>query len=170
MVADGTYVGGLVAILQVPAVAAVPDLDGGLLEDLVVLQVLQQLQVALVVRLLDLTHGGEEVSDAVEALLAGLFCHALVHAGPLVVLAFGGGHQVLGGGADATQLLEPELGVLLLVAGGLLEERGDLLEAVLPGLAGVIGVLVSGLAFAGKCLPQVGFGLATLQFHCCAPF
>ena len=86
------------------------------------------------------------------------------------MLALSGGHQVLRGGADAAQFLEPELGMLLLIAGGLLEERSDLLKAVLPGLAGLISILVPGLALAGKCLPQVGFGLASFQFHNKAPF
>ena len=86
------------------------------------------------------------------------------------MLALSGGHQVLRGGADAAQLLEPELGMLFLIAGGLLEECGDLLKAVLPGLAGIISILVPGLALAGKCLPQVGFGLAAFQFQNKAPF
>ena len=170
MAAHRTYVRRFVAILQMTAVAAVPDLHGGLLEDLVVLQVLHQLQVTFIVGLLNLTHSGEHIRDAVEALLPGLLGHALVHGGPLLMLALGGGHQVLRGGADAAQFLEPELGMLLLIAGGLLEECGDLLKAVLPGLAGIISILVPGLALAGKCLPQVGFGLAAFQFHNKAPF
>ena len=79
MAAHGTYLGGLVAILQVAAVAAVPHLHGGLLEDLVVLQVLHQLQVPLVVGLLNLAHAGEHVSDAVEALFPGLLRKGGVH-------------------------------------------------------------------------------------------
>ena len=74
------------------------------------------------------------------------------------MLALGGGHQVLGGGADAAQLLEPQLGVLLLVVGGLLEERGDLLKPVLADLARVVGVLVPGLALTAESFQQVDLG------------
>ena len=55
--------------------------------------------------------------------------------------------------------------MLLLVVGGLLEERSDLLKPVLAGLAGVVGVLVPGLALTGESFPQVGLGLAAFQFH-----
>ena len=115
--------------------------------------------------LLDGAHHLEQGGDAVEALLTSGLGHLLVHGGPLLVLAGGGRPQVFGGGADAAQLLEPHLGVLLLIVGGLLEDGGDLLIAVLLGLAGEVGVLVAGLALAGESGPQIGFGLASLEFH-----
>ena len=59
------------------------------------------------------------------------------------------------------QELKPDLGVLLLVAGGLLEELGDLDIALLAGCGGVVGVLVAGLGFAGERGEQVGLCAGT---------
>ena len=75
--------------------------------------------------------------------------------------------QVLLGAAQLIELLEPELGMLLLVLGGLQEERGDLLVAGLLGDGREVGVLVSCLALAGKGLPEVllGFGACILVCH-----
>ena len=81
------------------------------------------------------------------------------------MLALGGGDQVLSGGADAAQSLEPELGVLLLVAGGLLEDGRDLLIALFAGLAGEVGVLVAGLGLPRERFPEIGFRLADLELH-----
>ena len=47
------------------------------------------------------------------------------------------------------QVLEPNLGVFLLVGRRLLKQRGYLHKAVLLGLGGIIRVLVAGLGFAG---------------------
>jgi hypothetical protein len=70
------------------------------------------------------------------------------------------------GVANALQLLEPELSVLLLVVGGLQEQSGDLLEAFLLGLGCEIGVLVPCLRFACVCLPQVLLGLGACVLIC----
>ena len=68
--------------------------------------------------LLDLPDHAELGRQLREALgLSGLG-KALVHIGPLVVLAIGSGTQVLGSGTDPLQFLEPHLGVLFLVVGG----------------------------------------------------
>ena len=83
----------------------------------------------------------------------------------LALKAYPNGLQVGGGVADALQVLEPQLGVLLLVVGGLLEDSGDLLIALLLGDGCEIGVLVARLALAGKGVPQVALGLSALQFH-----
>ena len=58
------------------------------------------------------------------------------------------------------QVLEPDLGVLLLVSSRLLEEGGNLDEAVLLGLGSVVSVFVAGLGLAGEGLLEVllGFG------------
>ena len=76
--------------------------------DLVVLQVLHQLAVPLVVGSQS-APTDEHVSDAVKPSSGPPRPACIeVHSS----CALGGGHQVLGGGADAAQLLEPQLGVL----------------------------------------------------------
>ena len=83
--------------------------------------------------LFDLAHHREESGQLGEALLLGLRCHAGVHISPLFVLAAGchvEAGQGVGDGA-AAEGLEPQLGVLLLVAGGLFEDSGQLLVAFL---------------------------------------
>ena len=115
--------------------------------------------------LLDLGHALEQLGDVVEALFPGGLGEAGVHVGPLVILAGGGVLQVVQGVADAVvEELEPDLGVLLLVVGSLLEDVGDLHVAVLLGLAGVVGVLVPGLGLPGESGHQVGLGLGAFQF------
>lgn len=79
-----------------------------------------------------------------------------------------GGHVQAGervGDGTAAQQLEPDLGMLLLVAGGLLKDGSQLLIAFLLGHAGKVGVLVACLALACKGFPQVFLGLGTLEFH-----
>ena len=165
MGADGAHAGGFLAHMDVTAVAALPDVLVAALEDHAVFQVLQQGAVALLVLLLDLAHALEQEGQLGKALLPGGLGHLLIHGGPFLILALGGGEQVGGGVANAAQLLEPDLGMLLLVSGGLLEESGDLLKALLLGLGGKIVVLVAGHGLASKGFPQIGLGLATLQFH-----
>ena len=161
MGADGADLGRLRADHDVPAVAALPDLDLALGEDRLRLHVFQQRAVALLVVLLDGGHTAELRGQLREALGLGGDGEALVHVGPLVVLAVSGGGEVFGGAADPVQLLEPELGVLLLVLGGLEEERRDLLEALLLGLGGEIGVFVPGLGLAREGGLQVLLGLGS---------
>ena len=132
------------------AVPALPDLDLAFLEDLLGLHILQQGPVPLLMMLLNLRHHAEFGGQLQEALLLGGFGEAGVHVGPLEILAGGGGGKVLGGGADPLQLLEPHFRVLFLVVGGLEEQRGNLLKALLLGLGGEIGILVPGLGLSGK--------------------
>ena len=61
--------------------------------------------------------------------------------------------------------LEPDLSMLFLVAGGLLEDVGDLVVAFLLGGGSIVGILVAGLGFTGKSGHQIGFGLGTFQIH-----
>ena len=63
------------------------------------------------------------------------------------------------------KVLEPDLGMLLLVAGGLLKDGSQLLIAFLLGHAGKVGVLVACLALACKRFHQIFLGFGTLQFH-----
>ena len=117
--------------------------------------------------LLDLCHHGEQGCDLVEALFLGLLGHAGVHLGPLVVLTACCHVQTSQGIGDraAAQQLEPDLCVLLLIAGGLLKDRGQLLVAFLFGHAGKESVLIACLALTGKCFHQVFLGFGALQFH-----
>ena len=59
--------------------------------------------------------------------------------------------------------------MLLLIAGGLLKDGRDLLEALFLGLAGKISILIAGHALSRKRLPQIGLRLASLQLHNAQP-
>ena len=147
------------------AVAALPDLDLALFKDLGGLDVAQQRAVALLVMALDLADEAELLRQLGKALFLCGLGERIVHVGPLVVFALSGGEQIVGGGADALELFEPHLGVLLFVVRGLLEERSDLLIALFLCLGCEEGVLVAGLAFTSESLPQVFLCLAASQFH-----
>ena len=110
MGAGGAEVGSLGANHDVAAVAALPHLDLTLGKDSGGFHIVQQRAVALLVVLLN---GGDQTElggQLGEALGLGGLGEALVHIRPLVVLAIGGSGQVLGGGADALQLLINKLG------------------------------------------------------------
>ena len=153
--------------MDITAVAADPHDLVVALEDDVLFQVGQQLAIALLVALLHLCNQAHDGCNLREALFLGHFGKLLVHFRPLIVLALCGVFQIGGGigNGSAMEILEPDLGVFLLVVGGLLENRGDLLKAVLLGLGCIVGVLVSCLRLSGKGCHQVGFGSASFQFH-----
>ncbi len=131
MGAGGTDLRRLLADDNMSAVAAFPDLDLALFENLLHLDIFQQGAIAFLVVLFDLRDQTELCSQLRKAFFLGGFGKALIHVCPFVVLAVGGCRQILGGGADAVQLLEPELGVLLFVVGGFLKDGCDLLKAIL---------------------------------------
>ena len=95
MSAHGAHLRCLFAYHHMTAVAAHPDGVSLTTEDKGVLDVLQHLAVALLVALLDGTYATELLGDLVESLFLGFLGHAVVHVGPLVVLAFCGSLQVL---------------------------------------------------------------------------
>ena len=167
MGADGAYGGRVGADVDVAAVAADPDLVANAGEDLGLLNILQEGEIALLMQLLDGGDALELLGQGLEALLARGLGEAGVHVGPLVVLTLGGELEVLGRGADlaAVKLLIPELGVLLLIGGGLREDGGELLIAVLLGLRGVVFILDAGLALSGKGGLEICPGLASFEFH-----
>ena len=148
--AGGAQLGGLDTHDDVTAVAAFPNGDFALGKDFSGLHVLQQGAVTLLVVLLNGGDHAELGGQGMEALFVSGLGKAFVHVGPFVVLALSSGQQVLGGIADAVQLLEPQLGVLLLVISGLQEQGCDLLVAFLLGLGCKISVLVPGLGFTGE--------------------
>ena len=166
---DRANLGGLLAHMDMAAIAALPDVNAVLLEHHTVVQVFQKGTVTLLVLLLDLAYPLKEGGQLVKALGPGGLGHFFVHRGPLFVLAGGGSHQIGGSVTDAVQRLEPQLGVLLLIVGGLQEKSGDLLIPFLLGLAGKIGLLVAGHALPSKSFPQVGLRFASFQFHCSFP-
>lgn len=153
------HLGSLLAHDQMAAHTALPHGQLALLEYLLHLNVLQQTAVALLMALLDGSHLAELLGQLREAFLFGIFGKAVVHVGPLVVFALGCGQQVVGGGTQATQGLEPQAGMLLLVAGSLAEHLGQLLITLALGYLSKVGVLAAGLALAGKGFAQVLLGL-----------
>ena len=167
MLADGADCGSLLADVDVSAVAAFPHGDLVLLEDHTGLDVLQEVEVPLLVGLLDSADGLEESGDLGESLLPGGLGELLVHGGVLVVLSGGGVLQVLDGLGNLVVVegLEPQLGVLLLVLGGLEEDVGDLLVSLFLGLGGVVGVLVPGHGLASEGGLQVCFCFGSFEFH-----
>jgi len=132
--ADGTDVRGGGAHYDMSAVAALPYLNLTLGKDGGGLNVLEQGAVALLVLLLYGAHHTELGGQLREAFSFRGLGEALVHIGPLIVLAIGSGSEVLGGVSYAVELLEPEFGVLLLVVSGLEEDGCYLLKSVLLGL------------------------------------
>ena len=171
VLADRADLRGLGAHDQVAAVAALPQGDAALFKDGLGLHVLQKCTVALLVGLFDGGNPPELGSQGGKALFLGFLCHPVMHIRPLVVLTLGGMEQVLLHRAQLTQSLEPQLGVLLLVLGGLQEQSGDLLVAGLLGYRGEVGVLIPGLGLPGKGFPQIllgfgrGVGVFLLIFH-----
>ena len=159
MCAGGANIGSLGANDDVSAVAALPDLDLALLKDGGGLYVGEQRAITLLVMLLNGGNQAELLGKLGKALLLCRLGKAIVHIGPLVVLTLGGVLQVLCRVADAAKLLEPHLGVLLLVLGRLEEERGDLLVALLLGNRCKVGVLISCLGLACKGSLKVLLGL-----------
>ena len=87
----------------------------------------------------------------------------------------GGGVLEVGqrvGHVTVVEVLEPELGVLALVAGGLREDVGDLDVALLLGGLGVVAVLHGSLRLAGKGGLEVllGLGLVEINSHVVPPW
>ena len=152
------------------AVAAFPDGHAGLFEDFHGLDIGQKFAVALFVHLLNGAHAAELFSEVVEAFLVGFTGHALIHVGPLGILALCGMQKVFFRRADTAQCLEPELGMLLLVVSGVQEEGSDLFISGLFGDGSEIGILVSCHGFAGKGFHQVLFGFGAGIAVCALDF
>lgn len=165
MSADRADLGSRLAHAEVAAFTALPHHDFTLGKDLLHFDVLQKLQEALFVSLLDGADGAELSGELCKAFLFGSLGKAFVHVRPFIVFTGSGCLEVLGRVADAVEVLEPDLGMLALVVCGLFEDLGDLLKTFLAGNAGKVGILVAGLGFAGKSGPEVLFGLRTGKFR-----
>ena len=164
MIAGGTDLGGLCADSDVAAVAAFPDLDFALFEHLRCLQIVQQCAVALFVVLFDLRDEAEALCQLREALFLGSLGKVLIHIRPFVVFACGGSGQIGLRVADAGQLLEPELCVLLLVLRCFQKQRRHLLVALFFRDGREESVLVPCLRFACKGCAQIRFGFRACIF------
>ena len=99
-----------------------------------------------------------------EALFLRRLGKAFVHIRPFVILALGSCAQIGWGVADATQLLEPHLGVLPLIICGLQKQGRDLLIALLLRHGGKVGILVSGAGFSVESGMEVLLRLSALVF------
>ncbi len=103
-----------------------------------------------------------------EAFLVRFLRHTVIHVGPLVVLAFRAGKQILVRVTEHPQFLEPELRVLFLVVRCLLEKSSDLLVSLLLRYRRKISIFVAGLGLAGKCFKKVllrfGAGIRVHRF------
>ena len=116
---------------DVTAVAALPYLDFALLEHFLSFDILQKCAVTLFVTLLDSSYEAELLSENVESFLVGGLCETVIHICPLVILSVCSLNKVVCGIADALELLEPELFVLLLVVCCVEENLSNLLETFL---------------------------------------
>ena len=63
------------------------------------------------------------------------------------------------------EVFEPNLRMLFFVGGRLFKYFGDLHVAVLFGLGGIVGVLVAGLGFPGKCFLEILLRFCSFEFH-----
>ena len=99
-----------------------------------------------------------------EALFLGSLGKVLIHIRPFVVFACGGSGQIGLRVADAGQLLEPELCVLLLVLRCFQKQRRHLLVALFFRDGREEGVLVPCLRFACKGCAQIRFGFRACVF------
>ena len=113
--------------------------------------------------LLDGGYTTEFGGDFLKTFFLRLTGHAVIHVGPLKILAVSSGFQILYRTADATSFKEfkPHLGMLFLVVGGLLENGCDLLITIFLGFGCPIGVLVACLALSCKSFLQVALGLGS---------
>ena len=98
-----------------------------------------------------------------EALLVGGFGEAVVHVGPLVVLAACSRLEVFFGCPDAAQGLKPNRCVFFFTGSGFFKNRRNLLIAFFSGNAGKVRVLVARLRLSGKSRLQILLSLCSLQ-------
>ena len=152
VIACWAYLRSLLAYYDVSAVATFPYLHLALGEDSSCLHILQQGAVSLLVALLDGSYKAELSRKLWETLLLGCLGKTIVHVCPLVVLALSSCCKVLSRVANAIELLEPQLSVLLLVVCRLLEDGRDLLISFLLSLRSKVYVLVACLTFACESL------------------
>lgn len=168
--ADGANLGSGATDMDMAADLALEDNDDAFLDgELVRLQGLEKGLVACFVTGLDLADELELGGNLGEAFLPGDPGELRIHLGVLIVLSGSGILEVDLGRGDGTamEILEPQLGMLALVEGGLEEKIGEFLVAFLGSDFGIVTILGVGLALAGKGSLKILLCLRTLQiFHC----
>ncbi len=159
MIADRADGRSLLADDDMAAVRALPNHVAVAREDEAFFDVLQQLAVAFFVFLFDFADHFKLTRDFVEAFFTGFLGHLSVHVGPFIIFAVGGSLQVSDGirNFSAHQILEPDLGVFLFVAGGFFKDVGNLDVAFFASLRRKICVFVARLGFSSESGPQVLF-------------
>ncbi|MPM52139.1 hypothetical protein SDC9_98895 [bioreactor metagenome] len=165
MLADRTDMRRFRSHVDMAAVAAFPAIFADLHPDFTLFDIFRQFAVAFFVTLFDFGHAFELGGEFDEAFLTRDLGEVLIHFGPFLMLAGGGGQQVFHGRADAAERLEPEFRVFFFVVGGGFEEGGDLFVAFLAGLTGEIGVFVARLGFPGERVGEIGGGFRSFEFH-----
>ena len=176
MAARRAHLGRVLALVHIPAVAALPFDLLVALEHLVRLDACEQSPVPGLMLGLDFRDEAERRGNGRESLLVGHPRELGVELGPLFVLARGRSRQVLprrrydagriaGRNLDhaAFQKLEETFGMLLFLIGRLEKDACDLFEAFLLGHAGEERVARARLRFTGERLEQILLGLGSFD-------
>ncbi len=158
----------LLADIDVTAVAAYPHgILVVILKDNILFQVGKQFAVALFVGFFNTgntAHGG---GNRLKAFRVGGVGKFLIHFGPFIMFTICGVRKVGDSVGDVVimEQLKPELCVFLFIVCRFLENSGNLFVSIFFSLAGIVGILVAGLTFAGECGGEICFGFASLEFH-----
>ena len=105
-------------------------------------------------------------SDGGKSFLLSLLRHTVIHICPLIVLPLCGLMQISHSVRNITAIKQfvPKFGMLLLVLGSFLKNRGYLFETILPGLGGKVCVFITGLGFTGKSLQKILLSFCSFKF------
>lgn len=150
------------------AVAADPDRVAFAREHDSLLDIIEKLAVTLFMMTFDSANLTEFGCNSRETFLFGFAGHTVVHICPLIVLSLGSVAKIIqsSGNVVSVEHLEPEFSVLFLVVGSFFKDSCDLLEAILTGFRGIVGILVACLRFSGISLAEILLGLGSLDvFH-----
>ena len=131
-----------------------------------ILDVLQQLAIALLMVLLDSPHLFKFLGNLVKAFFTSLLSHASIHISPFEVLTVSRIRQIRFSVTHATaiQILIPHLSMLFLVSCRLLENRCYLHVTILLSLRSKVSVFITSHTLTSKSLLEVLLGLCSLQF------
>ncbi len=127
------------------AVAADPDRVAFAREHDSLLDIIEKLAVTLFMMTFDSANLTEFGCNSRETFLFGFAGHTVVHICPLIVLSLGSVAKIIqsSGNVVSVEHLEPEFSVLFLVVGSFFKDSCDLLEAILTGFRGIVGILVA---------------------------
>ena len=161
MIAGGANLRRFGAHHDVSAVPAFPNLHFALFKHFLALHIVQKDSVALFMMLFNSSNQPKTLGKLGKALFLCGLGKFLVHIGPFVVFSLCGRKQILCRIADARKLLEPELGVFLLVFGGFQEKRRNLLIALLLAWDSPANAACK---FFSVCVPVYLFFFSILSF------